>query len=95
MQFLACSLNPMMAEKRVTGMTGEKYENARSRVQGQSHESFQVQNLTTNTDAQLLCLCLAGHADPNIGLASLDVSNAFLSAELLDDLDVVILTISA
>ena len=54
------------------------------------HEGFQVQNSTTNADAHLLRLFLAVQAKPKHVLASFDVSNAFLNAELSED--VIILT---
>ena len=63
---------------------------ARIRLQGQNHEGFQVQNSTTNADAHLLRLFLAVQANPKHVLASFDVSNAFLNAELSED--VIILT---
>ena len=53
-------------------------------------EGFQVQNSTTNADARLLRLFLAVQANPKHVLASFDVSNAFLNAELSED--VIILT---
>ena len=55
-----------------------------------NHEGFQVQNSTTNADAHLLRLFLAVEANPKDVLATFHVSNAFLNAEL--DEDVVILT---
>ena len=71
-------------------MTGDQYEKARICLQGQNHEGFQVQNSNTNADAHLLCLFLAVDARPNNVLASFDISNASLNAELSED--VVILT---
>ena len=58
--------------------------------QGQNHEGFQAQNSTTNADAHLLRLFLAAQANPTHVLASFDVSNSFLNAELSED--VIILT---
>ena len=55
-----------------------------------NHEGFQVQNSTTNADAHLLRPFLAVQANPKHVLASFDVSNAFVNAELSED--VVILT---
>ena len=70
----------MTAEKKAEGLVGDEYEKARICLQGQNHEGFQVLNSTTNADAHLL-----RHV-----LASFDVSNAFLNAELSEG--VIILT---
>ena len=83
----------MTAEKKAQGLVGKEYEKARICSQGKNREGFQVQNSTTNADAHLLRLFLAVQANPKHVLASFDVSNAFLNAELSDD--VVILTTSA
>ena len=90
MQLLVFSLKPMTAEKKAQGLVGDEYEKARICLQGQNHEGFQVQNSTTNADAHLLRLFLAVQANPKHVLASFDVSNAFLNAELSED--VIILT---
>ena len=90
MQLLVFSLKPMTAEKKAQGLVGDEYEKASICLQGQNHEGFQVQNSTTNADAHLLRLFLAVLANPKHVLASFDVSNAFLNAELSED--VVILT---
>ena len=90
MQLLVFSLKPMTTEMKAQGLVGEEYEKARICLQGQRHEGFQVQNSTTNADARLLRLFLALQANPKHVFASFDVSNAFLNAELSDD--VVILT---
>ena len=58
---------------------------ARICLQGQNHEGFLVQNSTTNADARLLLLFLAVQAHPKNVLASFDFSNAFLNAELSED----------
>ena len=58
--------------------------------QRRNHEGFQTQSSTINADAHLLRLFLAAHADPENVLASFDVSNAFLNAEMSDN--VMILT---
>ena len=84
------SLKPITAEKKAQGLVGDEYEKARICRQGQNHEGFQVQNSTTNADAHLLRLFLAVQANPKHALASFDVSNAFLNAELSED--VIILT---
>ena len=89
-QLLVFSLKPMTAEKKAQGLVGDEYEKARVCLQGQNHEGFQVQNSTTNADAHLLRLFLAVQANSKHVLASFDVSNAFLNAELSDD--VIILT---
>ena len=64
----------MTAEKRAAGMTGEKYEKARSCLRGQNHEGFQVQNSTPNADADLLRLFLAVQANPDHVLARFELS---------------------
>ena len=87
MQLLVFSLKPMTAEKKAQGLLGDEYEKARICLQGQSHEGFQVQNSTTNADAHLLKLFLAAKANPKHCLASFDVSNAFLNAELSESSD--------
>ena len=89
MQLLVFSLKPMTAEKKPQGLVGDEYEKARICLQGQNHEGFQVQNSTTN-DAHLLRLFLPLQSNPKHVLASFDVSNAFLNAELSDE--VIILT---
>ena len=81
---------PMTAEKKAQGLVGDEYEKARMCLQGQNHEGFQVQNSTTNADAHLLRRSQAVQANPKHVLASFDVSNAFLNAELSED--VLILT---
>ena len=88
MQLLVFSLSmkPMTAEKKAQVLVGDEYEKARICLQGQNHEGFQVQNSTTNADAHLLRLFLAVQANPKHVLASLDVSNAFLNAELSEDI---------
>ena len=90
MQLLVFSLKPMTAEKKAQGLVGDEYEKARICLKGQNHEGFQVQNSTTNADTHLLRLFLAVQANPKHVLASFDVSNAFLNAELSED--VLILT---
>ena len=90
MQLLVFSLKPMTAEKKAQGFVGDEYEKARICLQGQNHEGFQVQNSMTNADAHLLRLFLAMQANPKHVLASFDMSNAFLNAELSGD--VIILT---
>ena len=77
------------SRKEAQGLVGDEYEKARICLQGQNHEGFQVQNSTTNADAHLR-LFLAVQANPKHVLASFDVSNAFLNAELSED--VLILT---
>ena len=54
----------------------------------QNHEGFQVQNSTTIADAHLLRLFLAVQSTPKHILASLVVSNAFLNADLSDDVTI-------
>ena len=97
MQLLVFSLKPTTAEKKGQGLVGDEYEKARICLQGQNHEGFQVQNSTTNADAHdaahLLRLFLAVQANPKHVLASFDVSNAFLNAELSEN--VIILTQAA
>ena len=90
MQLLVSNLKPMTAEEKAQGLVGDEYEKAKICLQGQNHEGFQVQNSTTNADAHFLRLFLAVQANPKHVLASFDVSNAFLNAELSDD--VIILT---
>ena len=93
MQLLVFSLKPMTVEKKAQGLVGDEYEKARTCLQGQNHEGFQVQSstwTTTNADAHLLRLFLGVQANPKHVLASFDVSNAFLNAELFED--VIILT---
>ena len=51
MQLRVYCLKPMTADKRATGLTGEKHEKARICLQGQNHEGFQMQNSATNADA--------------------------------------------
>ena len=85
MQLLVFTLKPMTAEKRALGLQGEEYEKARICLQGQNHEGFQIHNSTNNADAHLLRLFLSVHAGSKNVLASFDVSNAFLNAELSDD----------
>ena len=80
----------MTPEKKAQGLVGDEYEKARLCLQGQNHEGFQVQISTTNADAHLLRLFLAVQANPKHVLASFDVSNAYLNAELSED--VIILT---
>ena len=84
-QLLVFSLKPMTAEKKAQGLVGDECEMARMCLQCQNHEGFQVQNSTTNADAHLLRLFLAVQANPKHVLASFDVSNAFLNAELSED----------
>ena len=64
---------------------GDEYEKPSTCLQGLNHEGLQVQNSTTNADAHLLHLILAAQANPKHVLASFDVSNAFLNAELSED----------
>ena len=87
MQLLVFSLKPITAEKKAPRLMGDEYEKAHSSAytQGQNHEGFQVQNSTTNADADLLRLFLAVQANPKHVLASFDVSNAFLNPELSED----------
>ena len=73
MQLVVLSLKPITAEKKAQGLVGDEYEKAKKGLQGQNHEGFQVQNSTTNADTP-----------PHV-LASFDVSNAFLNAELSED----------
>ena len=53
-------------------------------------KDFEVQNSTTNADAHLLRLFLVVQANAKHVLASFDISNAFLNADLMED--VVVLT---
>ena len=85
MQLRVFSLKPMTAEKKTQGLMGDENKKTRICLQGQNHEGFQVQNSTTNADAHLLRLFLAVQANPKHVLASFEVSNAFLSAELSED----------
>ena len=78
MQLLVFTMKPMTAEKRALGLT-------RICLQGQNHEGFQVHNSTNNADAHLLRLFLPVYAGSKNVLASLDVSNAFLNAELSEE----------
>ena len=57
-------------------------------VQGQNHEGFQIQTSTNNADAHLLRLFLSVYASSKSVLASFDVRNAFLNAELSDDVTI-------
>ena len=75
----------MIAGKRAAEMTGDECEKARSCLQGQNHEGLQALSSTTNAGAHLLQFFLAVHARPDKVLASFDVSNAFLNAELSQD----------
>ena len=88
MQLLVFTLKPMTAEKRALGLQGEEYEKARICLQGQNHEGFQVHNSTNNADAHLLRLFLSVFASSKNVLPSFDVSNAFLNAELSEDVTI-------
>ena len=88
MQLLVFTLKPMTAEKRALGLQGDEYEKARICLQGQNHEGFQIHNSTNNADAHLLRLFLSAYASSKNVLASFDVSNAFLNAELSDDVTI-------
>ena len=44
-QFLALSLNPMIADKRAAVVSGDESERAHSCLHGQSHEGFQARSL--------------------------------------------------
>ena len=83
MQLLVFTMKPMTAEKRALGLQGDEYEKARICLQGQNHEGFQIHNSTNNADAHLLRLFLSVYASSKNVLASFDVSNAFLNAELV------------
>ena len=85
MQLLVFSLKPKTAEKKPQGLVGDEYEKTRICLQGQNHEGFQVQNSSTNADAHLLRLFSTVQANPKNVFASFDVSNAFLNAELFED----------
>ena len=88
MQLLVFTMKPMTAEKRALGLQGDEYEKARICLQGQDHEGFQVHNSTNNADAHLLRLFLSVYASSKNVLASFDVSNAFLNAELSDEVTI-------
>ena len=88
MQLLVFTMKPMTAEKRALGLQGDEYEKARIRLQGQNHEGFQVRSSTNNADAHLLRLFLSVYASSKNVLASFDVSNAFLNAELADEVTI-------
>ena len=81
-------MKPMTAEKRALGLQGDEYEKARICLQGQHHEGFQIHNSTNNADAHLLRLFLSVYASSKNVLASFDVSNAFLNAELSEDVTI-------
>ena len=53
-----------------------------------NHEGFQIHNSTNNADAHLLRLFLSVYASSKNVLASFDVSNAFLNAELSDEVTI-------
>ena len=88
MQLLVFTMKPMTAEKRALGLQGDEYEKARICLQGQNHEGFQIHNSTNNADAHLLRLFLSVYASTKNVLASFDVSNAFLNAELSEDVTI-------
>ena len=88
MQVLVFTMKPMTAEKRALGLQGDEYEKARICLQGQNHEDFQIHNSTNNADARLLRLFLSVYASSKNVLASFDVSNAFLNAELSDEVTI-------
>ena len=88
MQLLVFTMKPMTAEKRALGLQGDEYEKARICLQGQHHEGFQIHNSTNNADAHLLRLFLSVYASSKNVLASFDVSNAFLNAELLEEVTI-------
>ena len=88
MQLLVFTLKPMTAEKRALGLQGEEYEKARICLQAQNHKGFQIHNSTNNADAHLLRLFLSVYASSKSVLTSFNVSNAFLSAELSDDVTI-------
>ena len=81
MQLPVFSLKPIAAEKRAMALQGAECEKARTCLQGQNHEGFQVQSSTTNADPRLLCLFLAVQANLKHVLARFDVSKAFLNPE--------------
>ena len=88
MQLLVFTMKPMTAEKRALGLQGDEYEKARICLQGQHHEGFQIHNSTNNADAHLLRLFLSVYASSKNVLASFDVSNAFLNAELSEEVTI-------
>ena len=88
MQLLVFTMKPMTAEKRALGLQGDEYEKARICLQGQHHEGFQLHNSTNNADAHLLRLFLSVYANSKNVLASFDVSNAFLNAELSEEVTI-------
>ena len=88
MQLLVFTMKPMTAEKRALGLQGDEYEKARMCLQGQNHEGFQIHNSMNNADAHLLCLFLCVYASSKNVLASFDVSNAFLYAELSEEVTI-------
>ena len=88
MQLLVFTMKPMKTEKRALGLQGDEYEKARICLQGQNHGGFQIHNSTNNADAHLLRLFLSVYASSKNVLASFDVSNAFLNAELLDEVTI-------
>ena len=88
MQLLVFTMKPMTAEKRALGLQGDEYEKARICLQGQHHEGFQLHNSTNNADAHLLRLFLSVYANGKNVLASFDVSNAFLNAELSEEVTI-------
>ena len=88
MQLLVFTMKPMTAEKRALGLQGDECEKARICLQGQHHEGFQIHNSTNNADAHLLRLFLSVYASSKNVLASFDVSNAFLNAELSDEVTI-------
>ena len=87
MQLLVFTMKLMTAEKRALGLQGDEYEKARICLQGQNHEGFQIHNSTNNADAHLLRLFLSVYASSENVLASF-VSNAFLNAELSEDVTI-------
>ena len=88
MQLLVFTMKPMTAEKRALGLQGDECEKARICLQGQNHEDFQIHNSTNNADAHLLRLFFSVYASSKNVLASFDVSNAFLNAELSDEVTI-------
>ena len=88
MQLLVFTMKPMTVEKRALGLQGDEYEKARICLQGQNHEGFQIHNSTNNADAHLLRLFLSVYASSKNVLASFDVSNAFLNAELSEEVSI-------
>ena len=87
MLLLVFTMKPMTAEKRALGRQGDEYEKARICLQGQNHEGFQIHN-STNADAHLLRLFLSVYASSKNVLASFDVCNAFLNAELSEEVTI-------